>query len=69
MEDMKILTENALKEKAFDVLNKALGIAETHRFLTMLHKESTNYVALSRKLFKGKTRKELFNLGKRVWKG
>lgn len=50
-----------------EVLNKALGPAATLRFLTLLHREPTDYVEVSRRLYEGQTIEEIFERAKQHW--
>ena len=65
---MKALTEQEIKVTGMEALNKALGLAGTHKFLTLLHHEPTDYVEISRRLFEGKSAEEIFKRGKAIWK-
>ncbi len=56
-----------IKFKGIEALNKTLGTSAVLRFLTMLHREPTDYVEISRKLYEGQTIEEIFERGKK-WK-
>ncbi len=64
----KVMDDVEIKFKGIEALNKTLGTTAALRFLTMLHREPTDYVEISRKLYEGQTIEEIF---KRVrkWKG
>ena len=56
-----------IKFKGIEALNKTLGTATALRFLTMLHREPTDYVEISRKLYEGQTIEEIFKRAKKHW--
>ncbi|MBI5894167.1 MAG: hypothetical protein HZB79_11110 [Deltaproteobacteria bacterium] len=58
-----------IKFKGIEALNKTLGATAALKFLTMLHRESTDYVEISRKLYEGQTIEEIFKRAKKQWKG
>lgn len=64
----KTMDDAEIKFKGIDALNKTLGPAAALRFLTMLHREPTNYVEISRKLYEGQTIEEIFKRAKKQWK-
>lgn len=64
----KTMNDTEIKFKGIEVLNKALGTTVALRFLTMLHRETTDYVEISRKLYKGQTIEEIFKRAKKQWK-
>ncbi len=65
----KALDDTEIRISGIDALNKALGPAAALRFLTLLHREPTDYVEISRKLYEGQTIEEIFERAKRQWKG
>lgn len=50
-----------IKFKGIEALNKALGPSAALRFLTMFHREPTDYVEISRRLYEGQTIDEIFS--------
>jgi len=52
-----------------EALNKTLGPADAFRFLTLLHREPTDYVEISRRLYEGQTVDEIFERAREHWKG
>ena len=56
----KVIDEAELRVCGIDALNKALGAAGALRFLTLLHKEPTDYVEVSRKLYENQTIDEIY---------
>lgn len=69
MEKEKIMDDAALRMSGIEALNKALGPAAALRFLTLLHREPTDYVEVSRRLYEGQTIEEIFARAKQHWKG
>jgi hypothetical protein len=65
----KTMNDAEIKFKGIEALNKTLGPAAALRFLTMLHREPTDYVEISRKLYEGQTIEEIFKRAKKQWKG
>lgn len=54
--------------KGIEALNKALGPSAALKFLTMFHREPTDYVKISRRLYEGQTIDEIFKRAKANWK-
>lgn len=65
----KTMNDAEIKFKGIEALNKTLGPAAALKFLTMLHREPTDYVEISRKLYKGQTIEDIFKRAKKQWKG
>lgn len=65
----KTMNDAEIKFKGIEALNKSLGPAAALKFLTMLHREPTDYVEISRKLYEGQTIEEIFKRAKKQWKG
>ena len=65
----KTMDDAEIKFKGIEALNKTLGPATALRFLTMLHREPTDYVEISRKLYEGQTIEEIFKRAKKRWQG
>ena len=61
----KTMDDAEIKFKGIEALNKTLGPATALRFLTMLHREPTDYVEISRKLYEGQTIEEIFKRAKK----
>ena len=64
----KVMNDTEIKLKGIEALNKSLGITAAWRFLTMLHREPTDYVAVSRRLYEGQSVDEIFARAKKRWK-
>ncbi len=68
MKKKKIMDDAEIRISGIEALNKALGPAAALRFLSLLHREPTDYVEISRRLYKGQTIDEIFNRAKKHWK-
>ncbi|MCC6445183.1 MAG: hypothetical protein IT210_17200 [Armatimonadetes bacterium] len=63
MEDAELIING------IEALNNALGPSAALRFLSLLHKEQTDYVEISRKLYDGQTIEDIFQRARQNWKG
>jgi hypothetical protein len=61
-------TENEIKLKGIEALNKFLGPADALKFLTYMHREPTDYVKVSNDLYKGQSIEEIFQRSQSNWK-
>jgi hypothetical protein len=68
-ERAKAMVEAELRVLGIEALNKALGPAEALRFLALFHREPTNYVEISKKLYEGQTIEEIIKSAKEHWRG
>lgn len=64
----KIMDDAELKFKGIEALNKTLGASSALRFLTLLHREPTDYVEISSRLYEGQDIDEIFKRAKKHWK-
>lgn len=64
----KTMDDVEIKFKGIEVLNKTFGPTAALRFLTLLHREPTDYVEISRRLYEGQTIDEIFKRAKKQWK-
>ena len=64
----KIMDDTELRIAGIEALTKVLGPASTLRFLTLLHRDPTDYVEISRRLYKGQTLEEIFQRATKYWK-
>ncbi len=62
------MDDTQIRIKGIETLNKALGPTAALRFLTLLHREATDYVEVSNRLYKGQTIDEIFERAKKHWK-
>jgi len=65
MKKPEMIDDTEIRIRGIEVLNKALGPAAALRFLTLLHREPTDYVEISRRLYEGQTIDEIFERAKR----
>jgi len=63
------MSDTELRINGIEALNKALGPAAALRFLTLIHRDSTDYVEISRRLYEQQTVNEIFARAKENWKG
>ena len=68
MKKKKIMDDAEIRISGIEALNNALGPAAAFRFLSLLHREPTDYIEISRQLYKGQTIDEIFNQAKKHWK-
>ena len=69
MEGIIIMDDTEVRVRGIEVLNKALGPAMAFRFLTLLHREPTDYVEVSRRLYEGQTIDDIFERARKQWQG
>jgi len=68
MEQTKTLNDAELRVSGIEALNRALGPAAAFRFLTLISREPTDYVEISRRLYRGQTIDDIFERAKQNWK-
>jgi hypothetical protein len=68
MEQTKILNDTEIRIGGIEALNRALGPAAALRFLALVHREPTDYVQVSRRLYQGQTVEDIFERAKQNWK-
>jgi hypothetical protein len=68
MKHNTLINDAEIKINGIEVLNKTLGPTNAHRFLTLLHHEPTDYVNISKRLYKKQTIDEIFQRAKSNWK-
>ena len=69
MEGIMMMDDTEVRVRGIEVLNKALGPAMALRFLTLLHREPTDYVEVSRRLYEGQTIDDIFERARKQWQG
>jgi len=57
----KAMSDAEIKVKGIEVLNKSLGYSAALRFLSLLHKEPTDYVKISKRIYKNQTIEDIFD--------
>jgi hypothetical protein len=66
--ETKTTIDNAeVRFKGIAALNEALGPAGALRFLTMRHRDRTDYVEISRRLYEGQSIDDIFSRARRQW--
>lgn len=61
------LNDTELRIRGIEILNESLGIAAALRFLSLLHREPTDYVAVSQRLYEGQTVDDIFDRARENW--
>lgn len=68
MEHKNILDDNEIRIKGIDALNKALGVTAALRFLSLISKDKTDYVEISKMLYENQSIDDIFERAKLNWK-
>jgi hypothetical protein len=63
----KMMGDAEIRITGIEALNKALGPAAALRFLTLLHRDPTDYVEISRRLYEGQSVYEIFARARKHW--
>jgi len=63
----QVLDDTEIRFKGIDALNKALGPSAALRFLTLFHRDRTDYVEISRRLYQNQTIDEIFERAEANW--
>lgn len=66
---MPRLSDVELKVTGIEALNKALGVVDAYRFMTLLHNENTDYIEISRRIYEGNSIDDIFERASGEWKG
>jgi len=61
------MIDSELRLSGIEALNRALGASGALRFLAMMHREPTDYVEVSRRLYKGQTVDEIYSRAADNW--
>jgi hypothetical protein len=56
----EVFDDTEIRFKGIEALNKALGPSAALRFLTLLHRDRTDYVEISRRLYQDQSVDEIF---------
>ena len=65
MSEVGEMDDAEIRARGLDALCKALGPARAHKFLAMFHREPTDYVEISRRLYEGQSIEEIFDRAKK----
>lgn len=68
MDKVRVMDDTEVRILGIETLNKTLGPTAALRFLTLLHREPTDYVEISRRLYEGQTIDEIFKRAREQWK-
>ncbi len=63
------VNDTELRMKGIEALNRDLGPVLALRFLSLLHREPTDYVDISRRLYAGQNIDEIFERAEQQWCG
>lgn len=70
MMDMTMtVNDTELRIKGIEALNRDLGPVLALRFLSLLHREPTDYVHVSRRLYAGQSIDDIFDRAAKQWDG
>lgn len=61
------LSDAEVRLRGIEALNHALGPALAHRFLTLLHREQTDYVEISWRLYADQSIDDVLDRAQRQW--
>jgi hypothetical protein len=65
MSEVGEIDDAEIRARGLDALYKALGPARAHKFLAMFHREPTDYVEISKRLYEGQSIEEIFDRAKK----
>jgi len=65
----RAINDTQLRLRAIAALKQELGVANTLRFLALIHQSPTNYVEISRQLYEEQSIDEIFSRAKEHWQG
>lgn len=69
MENVRVMDDAEIRIKGMEALYESLGAAGALKFLSLLHREPTNYVDVSKRLYRGQTIDEIFARAGQNWQG
>ena len=68
MNKVRLMDDTEIRINGIEALNQVLGPAAALRFLTLFHREPTDYVEISRRLYEGQTIDEILERAREHWK-
>ena len=68
MELSAVMDDAEVRVRGIEALNKTLGPVVALRFLSLLHREPTDYVEISRRLYEGQTIDDIFERARKQWR-
>ncbi|NJL89761.1 MAG: hypothetical protein HC916_08160 [Coleofasciculaceae cyanobacterium SM2_1_6] len=69
IDSTQTMNDAQLRLKALFALKKELGMADTLRFLALVHHNSTDYVEISHQIYAEQQLDEIFTRAKQNWQG
>ncbi len=69
MKKSDAMDDTKIRISGIEALNEALGPSAALRFLALLQRETTDYVEVSRKLYKGQSVDDIFERAEKNWRG
>lgn len=69
MDATMTVSDTELRIKGIEALNREMGPVLALRFLSLLHREPTDYVDVSRRLYEGQGIDEIFDRAEKQWRG
>ena len=69
MSEVGEMDDAEIRARGLDALYRALGPARAHKFLGMFHREPTDYVEISRRLYEGQSVEEISKRARENWRG
>ena len=69
MENIRMMDDSEIRIKGMEALYKSLGAAGALKFLSLLHQEPTNYVDVSKRLYREQTIDDIFARAGQNWQG
>lgn len=69
MENVRVMDDTEIRVKGMEALYKSLGVAGALRFLSLLHREQTDYVDVSKRVYREQTIDEIFARAGQNWQG
>jgi hypothetical protein len=65
MSEVGEMDDAEIRARGLEALYRALRPARAHKFLAMFHREPTDYVEISRRLYEGQSIEEIFDRAKK----
>jgi len=67
MNKSEIIEDAELRMNGIDILNKNLGPSAALRFLSLLHHDATDYIEISKRIYKDQSVDDVFDRAKKQW--
>jgi hypothetical protein len=69
MAKIKVMDDSEIRFRGIEALNQALGPTGALRFLSLIQRQSTDYVEISQRLYEGQNLEEIFSRAREQWRG